>query len=39
MEVTFDTELAAKTLSWQPEYSLENGLIRTINWHKSLSCI
>ncbi len=33
------TDIAAQVLDWTPEYTLEQGLINTINWHKSLHSI
>ncbi len=34
-----DTSLARKVMNWAPVYSLEEGLLRTINWHKGLYSI
>jgi len=36
---SIDLSLTQQTLNWQPRYKLEEGLIKTINWHRSLCCI
>jgi len=38
-KLSIDTELARKALGWAPEYSLEEGLARTICWYKNLLSI
>ncbi|WP_418791309.1 NAD-dependent epimerase/dehydratase family protein [Phosphitispora sp. TUW77] len=34
-----NTDLAEAVMKWFPVYSLEEGLLRTINWHKGLCSI
>ena len=35
MSLYADISKAKKLLNWEPKYSLEKGLIETINWFKS----